>query len=79
MIIILSNTNENKYNKNNKARIAFLSSMLIHSLFVVLDTGTVLPEPSILILPFGFQSMEQVEVSSSKMQMELMEMLFFLL
>ena len=74
-----SNTNENKCNKNNKARIAFHSSMLIHFLFIVLDTGTALPVPCILIPPSAFQTMEQVEVSSFEMQMELMEMLFFLL
>lgn len=44
-----NNTNENKYNKNKEAKIAFLSSMLIHSIFISLHRGTVLPEPCILI------------------------------
>jgi len=55
----------------------FLSSILIRSFFIVLDTGIALPEPCILILPSAFQTTEQAEVSSFKMQMEFVEMLFF--
>lgn len=32
-----NNTNENKYYKNKEAKIAFLSSMLIHSIFIAPD------------------------------------------
>lgn len=51
--------------------------MLIHSIFIALDRGTVLPEPCILIPPSAFQTMEQVEVSSYKTQTDLREMLLF--
>lgn len=79
-LLICYNTtenNQNKYNKNKEAKIAFFSSMLIHSIFIALDRGTVLPEPCILVLPFAFQTMEQVEFSFYEMQMELREMLPF--
>lgn len=73
-LLICNKTTENKYNKDKEAKIAFLSSLLIHSIWAL-----ILREPCILILPYALQTVEQVEVSSYKMQMELREMLLFLL